>query len=52
LRLEALARQYLLAISAGKPVLLGEEDMAEVARRYQDYGRQPRARTKARWMVP
>lgn len=52
LRLETLARQYLLALSAGEPVLLGKPEMAEVARRYADYGRQPRAKVKARWMVP
>lgn len=52
LRLETLARQYLLALSAGEPAVLGKAEMAEVARRYADYGRQPRAKVKQRWMVP
>jgi len=50
--LEALARQYALALSVGRPELLGSEEMAEVARRFADYGRQPRAKAKLRWQVP
>lgn len=36
---EALARQYLLALSAGEPVLLDEAQMAEVIERFASYGR-------------
>ena len=50
--LETLSRQYLLALSAGKPMLLGSSEMTDIARRFEDYGRQPRAKSKARWMVP
>ena len=50
--LEALARQYVLALSIGKPMLLNSEEMADVARRFADYGRQPRPRVKLRWQVP
>lgn len=52
--LETLARQYVLALSAGKPMVLSARQMAEVARRFADYGRQPRARarTRLRWQVP
>lgn len=50
--LEALARQYVLALSIGKPMLLTSEEMADVARRFADYGRQPRPRAKLRWQVP
>lgn len=37
-KLETLARQYLLALQAGGPVLLNETEMAEVAERYRNYG--------------
>lgn len=37
-KLETLARQYILACQAGEPVLLGDEEMAEVHRRYGTYG--------------
>ena len=40
-KLEFLAKQYLLARAAGEPVLLSPAEMAEVALRYQSYGRQP-----------
>jgi len=43
-RLETLARQYLLALAAGPPVLLDGTQMAEVRRRYAGYGQQPVAR--------
>lgn len=43
-KLEMLARQYILARQAGEPVLLSEAEMAEVHRRYPYYGqaRMPR----------
>jgi L-fuculose-phosphate aldolase len=50
--LEALARQYGLALSAGTPTILTSQEMADVARRFADYGRQPRPRAKLRWQVP
>jgi len=37
-KLETLARQYILARQAGEPVLLGDAEMAEVHRRYGTYG--------------
>lgn len=37
-KLETLARQYILAASVGAPVLLTAEEMAEVHRRYPYYG--------------
>jgi L-fuculose-phosphate aldolase len=51
-RLETLARQYLLALSVGEPVLLDDTQMQAVARRYADYGRQPKAKFTPRWSVP
>lgn len=50
--LEALARQYVLAISAGNPVVLGEAEMSDVAERFAHYGRQPRPPARLRWQVP
>lgn len=41
-KLETLARQYMLARSAGAPVLLTAEEMVEVAARYAGYGQQGR----------
>lgn len=38
-KLETLARQYILALSAGTPVLLSPEEMAEVHKRYGYYGK-------------
>ncbi|MFM1991185.1 MAG: hypothetical protein RJA99_4142 [Pseudomonadota bacterium] len=40
-RLETLCRQYLLALQAGEPVLLGADEMREVHGRYAVYGRGP-----------
>jgi L-fuculose-phosphate aldolase len=51
-RLETLARQYLLALTVGEPVLLDEAQMRAVAERYADYGRQPKAKVTPRWSVP
>ncbi len=36
--LEALARQYVLSLAIGGPVLLGDDEMAEAARAFADYG--------------
>lgn len=38
-KLETLAKQYLLALQSGEPVLLAEEEMARVRERYANYGR-------------
>ncbi len=38
-KLETLAKQYLLALQSGEPVLLPEEEMARVRERYASYGR-------------
>ena len=37
-KLETLARQYLMVLQAGEPVLLSEEEMARVGARYGNYG--------------
>lgn len=37
-KLEMLARQYILALQAGGPVLLDPAEMAEVSQRYRSYG--------------
>jgi len=38
---EMLARQYLLALQAGEPVLLDAAEMARVLEKFRTYGRQP-----------
>jgi L-fuculose-phosphate aldolase len=38
-KLETLARQYILARQAGEPVLLTPAELAEVHRRYPYYGK-------------
>jgi L-fuculose-phosphate aldolase len=40
LKLETLARQYMLCRSFAEPVLLNECELAEVKKRYKTYGRQ------------
>lgn len=40
-RLETMARQYLLALSAGRPTILDTDTMGEVHDRYRTYGQQP-----------
>jgi len=39
---EMLARQYLLALQAGEPVLLDAAEMAQVLDKFTTYGKQPR----------
>jgi L-fuculose-phosphate aldolase len=39
---EALARQYVLALGIGKPVILGEAEMNEVLERFKHYGQPTR----------
>ncbi len=41
IRLETMARQYLLALAAGEPIILGADAMAAVSERYKTYGQQP-----------
>jgi L-fuculose-phosphate aldolase len=41
IRLEALARQYLIARAAGEPVLLDAAQVAAALARYAGYGQQP-----------
>jgi L-fuculose-phosphate aldolase len=38
--LEALASMYLRALAVGEPVILGEEEMAEVLAKFASYGQQ------------
>jgi L-fuculose-phosphate aldolase len=45
IRLETLARQYLLARSAGAPVLLDAQQMQAARARYATYGQQPNQET-------
>ena len=44
LRLESLARQYLLARAAGRPKLLTRAQMRAAHERYRTYGQQPETR--------
>ncbi len=37
-KLETLARQYILALQVGEPVLLDPAEMEEVTERYRSYG--------------
>lgn len=39
LEVETLARQYLQALQAGKPVLLSRAEMARVLKKFEDYGK-------------
>lgn len=38
-KLETLARQYILALQAGSPIILADQEIANVAERYKCYGR-------------
>ena len=38
--IEALCGQYVIAMQAGKPAILGEKEMAEVLARFKTYGKQ------------
>ena len=52
-QLESVARQYLLALSAGAPVHLTPAETALVGTRYRDYGRNAAAVARPRrWDVP
>ncbi|MBV9811569.1 MAG: class II aldolase/adducin family protein [Acetobacteraceae bacterium] len=41
--LETIARQYVLSLQTGTPVILSEAEIAEAARGFSSYGMQPRA---------
>lgn len=38
-KLETLARQYIMARQAGEPAILSDEEISHVRERYRDYGR-------------
>lgn len=40
-KLETLARQYLLACQGGEPVIISDDEMARVVERYKSYSRAP-----------
>jgi len=40
IRLETLARQYLIALAAGRPILLSQTQMRDAQARYSTYGQQ------------
>ena len=46
--LEALARMYHLALAAGRPVVLSDEEVARIMERLKTYGRGPEAEVAAR----
>ena len=46
--LETLARMYYLALAAGRPVLLADDEVARVIERLKTYGRGPEAEVIAR----
>ena len=39
---ESLARQYYTALQMGEPVILSDEEMAEVLEKFKSYGKQPK----------
>lgn len=45
---ETLAEQYVHALQAGKPKILGTAEMAKVVKKFEAYGRQPAPVPKAR----
>jgi L-fuculose-phosphate aldolase len=52
LKLEALARQYVLANAAGNPILLTDEEWILVQEQYRTYGKPQAWGRKPRWQVP
>jgi L-fuculose-phosphate aldolase len=52
LKLEALARQYVLANDAGNPILLTDEEWILVQEQYRTYGKPQAWGRKPRWQVP
>ena len=51
-KLEALARQYVLASGAGKPILLSDDEWALVREQYRTYGKPQAWNRKPRWQLP
>lgn len=41
IEIEALCQQYILARQSGTPVILGEDEMADILKRFAAYGKQP-----------
>ena len=41
--LETLAKMYYLALAAGRPVILSDDEVARVVERFKSYGRGPEA---------
>lgn len=52
LKLETLARQYVLARSLGEPKLLTAEEWAVVVQQYKTYGKPQSLDRVPRWLVP
>jgi L-fuculose-phosphate aldolase len=52
LKLEALAKQYLLARSIGTPTLLTAEEWVTVQQQYRTYGKPQALDRQPRWQVP
>lgn len=52
LKLETLARQYVLARSLGEPTLLTAEEWAVVVQQYKTYGKPQSLDRVPRWLVP
>jgi L-fuculose-phosphate aldolase len=48
--LETLAKMYYLAISAGRPVVLSDDEVMRIVERFKTYGRGPESEFKARAM--
>jgi L-fuculose-phosphate aldolase len=52
LKLETLARQYLMTLTIGAPTILTEADMAIVKENYKVYGKPQPTAQQPRWLVP
>jgi L-fuculose-phosphate aldolase len=52
MKLEVLARQYLMTLSIGTPTILTEEETAVVLEKYKTYGKPQPVAQKPRWLVP
>jgi L-fuculose-phosphate aldolase len=52
LKLEALARQYLIARSVGAPILLTAEEWVTVQQQYRTYGKPQALDRQPRWQLP
>ncbi|HVI91344.1 MAG TPA: class II aldolase/adducin family protein [Dongiaceae bacterium] len=52
MKLEVLARQYLMTLSIGTPMILTEAETAVVLENYKTYGKPQPTAQKPRWLVP